>query len=200
MRQSSTGILRNAIPVKKWTDVFPSVDRVRPGRCPRCGHAAREPGRPLGLHGHGSRTRQLRGPLTALAPSKEIEIRLRRYRCQSCGVAMSVGPAGVLTRRLFTAMAIGLALALWSGGASDAEVRSEIGTWSVVGAMAFVRWNSLWRWVLAAGAGGLWPSIHVTTEWTRHEVAKRVSAILMNRGPPDRSIAERAFEGAAHIY
>lgn len=200
MKLNSADILRSGTPVKEWMEALPSVDRVRPGRCPRCGHAARQAGRPLGLHGHGARTRQLRGPLTATAPSKEFEIQLRRYRCQSCGATMSVGPAGVFTRRLFTAMAMGLALALWSRGASQAEVRSEVGTWSVVGATAFARWNSLRRWALAAGAGELWPSIRVSTEWTRREIAKRVSAILESRGPPDKPMPMRVFMGAAHIY
>lgn len=199
MKQSLPGILRSAITVKKWMENPPSVDQVRPAKCPRCDHAGREPGRTLGLHGHGRRTRQLRGPVTVDSPAKEIKIWLRRYQCQACGFTMSVGPAGVLTRRLFTAMAIGLALALWSGGDSGAAVRREVSPWQVVGPTAQVRWNSMHRWALAARAGELWPSIRLTVEWTRRELAKRVSAILMSRGPPSDSNKTRAFEGAAQI-
>lgn len=141
----------------------------------------------------------MRGPVTIDSPTKEIEIRLRRYRCQACGFTMSVGPAGLLTRRLFTAMAIGLALALWSGGHSDAAVRREVSPWQVVGATAEARWNALRRWALAASAGELWPSIRLTLEWTRREIAKRVSLILMSRGPPGDCEKTRAFAGAAHI-
>ena len=199
MKQSLSGILQSAISVKKWMEKSPSVDLVRPAKCPRCDHAAREPGRPLGLHGHGTRFRQLRGPPAVGRPSEEIEIELRRYRCQSCGAAMTVGPAGLLTQRLFTAMAIGLALALWSGGRSHAAVRGEVSAWSIVGAAAHARWNSLRRWARAAGRGRLWPHIKVSTEWTPREIAKRVTAILMSRGPPDECAKARVFAGAAHI-
>ncbi len=132
-------------------------------------------------------------------PSQEIEIRLRRYRCQSCGATMSVGPAGLLTRHLFTAMAIGLALALWSGGASDADVRGEVSPWQIVGATAHDRWNSLRRWARGAGRGRLWPRIEVSAQWNPREVATRVAAILMSRGPPGDCTKVRVFAGATHI-
>lgn len=199
MKQSLPRILRSAMTVKKWMEKPPSVDLVRPAKCPRCDHAAREPGRPLGLHGHGTRSRQLRGPASVGSPAKEIVIQLRRYRCQACGFTMSVGPAGVLTRRLFTAMAIALALALWSGGESDAAVRGEVSPWQVVGATAQARWNALRRWALAASAGALWPSIRLSVDWNKREIAKRVSAILMSRGPPSDCMRSRVFAGAAHI-
>lgn len=199
MKQSLSGILRSAISVKKWMEKSPSVELVRPAKCPRCDHAAREPGRPLGLHGHGSRSRQLRGPATVDQPSKESEIQLRRYLCQRCGVAMTVGPAGLLTGRLFTAMAIGLALALWSAGRSHAEVRSEVSPWSVVGASAHARWNALRRWARAAGRGELWPSIDANENWRPRELAKRVASILMSRGPPGKCAKTRVFAGAAQV-
>lgn len=199
MKQSLSGILRSTIAVKKWMEKCPSVDRVRPAKCPRCDHAAREPGRTLGLHGHGTRTRQLRGPIVVGVPPQETEIQIRRYHCQHCSATITVGPSGVLTRRLFTAMAIGLALALWSRGQSDAMVRRQVSPWQVVGATAQARWNALRRWALAASAGELWPSIRLMVEWTRRQIAKRVSTILMSRGPPSDCDETRVFMGAAHV-
>jgi hypothetical protein len=144
--RSRFGIVQIGISVKRWITELPSVERARPARCPRCGGANREPGKALGLHGHGLRCRQIRGPLTPEGPPEIAEVLLRRYRCQRCQAVIAVGPDGLLRRRFFTAMAIAVALATWSlGGQSAAEVRTRISPWSVVGATATRRWSSLVR-------------------------------------------------------
>jgi len=113
---------------------------------------------------------------------------------------VTVGPDGLLRRRLFTAMAIALALATWAiGGHTDAEVRARVSPWSVVGATAQARWNALHDWARAAGRGALWPSIVVDASWTRRDVAHRVAMILADRGPPTHDGLARVFAGSAHI-
>lgn len=113
---------------------------------------------------------------------------------------ITVGPDGLLRRRLFTAMAIALALAAWSiGGQSDAEVRARVNPWTVVGATAQARWNALRDWAAAAGRGALWPSIVVDASWTRRDIAHRVAQILISRGPPVHDDLARVFAGSAHI-
>jgi len=42
-----------------------------------------------------------------------IAILARRYQCQPCGAVVLVVPRGILRRRLYSAGAIALALALW---------------------------------------------------------------------------------------
>ena len=199
MKQSPCGFLRSEISVKKWIENVPSVGTVRPPKCRHCGHASREPGRSLGLYGHGMRTRQLRGPMSAVTAPEEFEIRLRRYQCQRCQATMTVGPAGLLPRLLFTAPAIALALLLWLGGATHAAVRSDVSPWRVIGAAAQVRWNSLIRWARAAGCGRVWPRIQVEATSTPREIARRAVAILANRGPPEGDESARVFAGAEQL-
>jgi hypothetical protein len=74
-----------------------------------------------------------------------------------------------------------------------------VSPWSLVGATAQTRWNSLRRWTAAAGRGELWPRIRVSEGWKLREIAKRVAVILMSRGPPDDCMKTRAFTGAAQI-
>jgi hypothetical protein len=144
MEQSQTDILRTGISVKKWIENPPSVN------------ASREPGRSLGLHGHGTRTRQLRGPTSPDGKPKEFEIRLRRYQCQRCFATMTVGPAGLLLRLLFMAPAIALALFLLATGATYPAVRRKVSLWEIVGPTAHVRWTSRIRWARRAARGELW--------------------------------------------
>jgi hypothetical protein len=67
-----------------------------------------------------------------------------------------VTPREVLRRRLFSAPAIALALALF--GVSEValtEVRARISPWATVGATAAAGWVSLRRWVADVRAGRL---------------------------------------------
>ena len=97
-------VIRSERDVKSWMEAMPSTDAVRPARCPV--------GQGLGLHGHGVRTRQGRGPAEPDAAPQVRVFCVRRYRCTRCRATATVVPREVLTRRLFTAGAIALALAL----------------------------------------------------------------------------------------
>ena len=176
---------------------MPSVAAVRPGRCPCCG----APGSPLGervvLVGHGLRRRQLRGPLSPETEAEEVEILARRYRCRRCGAVLMVVPRGVLRSLLFTASAIGLALALWALHRMPArEVRRRVSPWHVVGDTAAAGWASLRRWVHEASR--LFPSVRPSPgHWTLRQRAQRIATSLVACAPAcSGELLERVFDGA----
>jgi len=61
---------------------------VRPARCVVCGLEGAVPGRVLGLHGHGTRTRLQLGPAGLREPPEEALLTVRRYRCQRCSAEL----------------------------------------------------------------------------------------------------------------
>lgn len=142
--------------VKRWLESPPSVDTVRPGSCPRCAAAGAAPGRPKGLHGHGLRERQLRGPAAPGASPTLVVVRVRRYRCQRCGAVLTVAPRETATARLYTLSAVAWALALFGvSRLSEHDVRRRTSPWTIVGPTAVRRWISLRRWVAAVRQGRL---------------------------------------------
>lgn len=86
------------VPGKLLLRLVPVRCAVRPKHCPACGAPSRPLGRPLGIRGHGSRARQVRGPLQPDGPWVTVTIRARRCLCR-CGATMLVVPAGVLALR-----------------------------------------------------------------------------------------------------
>lgn len=75
------------------------------------------------------------------------EITARRYRCRRCSAVIAVVPRGVLPRLRYGAVAIALALALWSTeGLPAAAVRARVSPFRVVGHEAQRGWRSLGRW------------------------------------------------------
>lgn len=63
------------------------------------------------LHGHGLRTRDQWGSPDATASPEVGEV---VCHCLACGAVILVAPRGVRGRRLYSASAIALALALWA--------------------------------------------------------------------------------------
>lgn len=125
--RSKERICRSSLGVKAWQAEMPSVSVARPSQCHGCGAASRPTGLNLVIHGDGTRDRQVRGPETADGRPSSTIVRARRYECQRCGACMLVVPREILPRRLYTASAIGLALALWALlGATEAVVRARI--------------------------------------------------------------------------
>lgn len=159
-------------------------------------------GAPLGLHGHGRRERQLRGPLVPGQEPKLVVIAVRRYRCQPCGATTTVVPRGTLPRRLFSAAAMGLALCLLGLlRLSATQVREQISPWRCIGAAAAAGWAQLHRWTDAVGEGRLFSSVLTgPLPAARRDVAARVAVALSTRCPPQlflRSMTEQVFVGAA---
>ncbi|RKH56680.1 hypothetical protein D7X96_39065 [Corallococcus interemptor] len=181
------------------------MDSVRPARCPECGAASRPVGGALVLHGHGLRQRQVLGPLEWGDAAQAREVAVRRFRCTACRATCTVGPREVLTRRLYAATAIGLALALFGLLARPvAGVREQVSPWRVVGPGSVGRWCTLAAWVRALPRGGLFRALPPCPEdWSARRVAARAAAALAARapeavGPSPPPLHVLAPLGAAH--
>ena len=171
------------------------MEAARPGCCPACGAASRPLGLGVVLVGHGVRERQVRGPAAAGSRGVTTMIRIRRYRCRGCEAVTTVVPKAIAARRHFSAAAIGLALALFAGGASGRQVRERVagadGLWW--------SWPSLRRWIDAAGR--IFRSVRSTpADWSRRRRAERAAATLASFAPvalAGETLAVQAFAGAA---
>ena len=180
---------------------MPSVDEVRPARCPCCGSASRPSGQGLRLHGHGLRVRQMLGPQEALGKAVAVEVSCRRYLCLICDAVVLVVPGEMLPRRWYSASAIAQALALFGlGQKSPAEIRRQTSPFKVVGTTAAAGWATICRWCDDVRDGRLFPDVRrCPDEFTRREVAERAATSIGSRAPPpvDASLTVRAFVGAA---
>jgi hypothetical protein len=132
----------------------------------------------------------------------EIDVRVRRYQCQACGAVILVVPRGVLARRLYSARAIGLALAVFGVlGETVTEVRRRVNPWRTVGPTAHGTWRTLKRWIRAIREGRLFaPSVRRSpATFTARQVAERAAVTLAAMAPVGLSvlpIEARAFVGA----
>ena len=161
-----------------------------------CGAASREPGRPVGIVGHGLRTRVVEGPVAVDEAPVFTEIRARRYGCKACGAILIVLPRGVGRGYRFALAAIALGLALWASGVPSATVRSKVSTSKMVGASSAARWASLRRWVQCAAA--LFGAV-VDAGGTLRERAGRIAAWVASKAlVPVGPIALDAFAGAPY--
>jgi hypothetical protein len=199
-RSSGEGIVYSTIPVKKWAEALPSAERVRPGCCSRCGAASQPLGAGLGLHGHGVRWRQVRGPGGAEGEPETVTVAVRRYLCQRCGGTTTVLPGGLCARRHYSASAIGLALCLFGlTGHSVEETRARVCTWRE--GFDLNRWTTLRQWVAAVSVGRLLPRIVAWRRWpdgsSLRAGAERAAACLCSLAPGTGTLAEQAFAGAA---
>jgi ferredoxin len=176
---------------------MPSTSEARPARCCACGSASRSPGANLVVHGDGTRERQVRGPASAAGPPELGTVRVRRFECQHCGACMIVVPRELLPRRLYTASAIGLALALWAlMGATEAATRTRVSPFAIVGAAAAARWMTLRRWARDAGAGRLFATSRAPPpDFVRRQHAERAAAALVALAPAGLPLDQAAFAG-----
>ena len=137
------------------------------------------------MHGHGLRDRQLRGPLEPGGRPRLVVLMVRRYLCLQCLRVVTVVPRGMLWRRLFSAGAIALAMALFGiEELTAAAVRERISPWQEVGATSAKGWLSLRRWVRAVRRGALFPLVaRLPDSWTVRQVAARAAAVVSGRAP-----------------
>jgi hypothetical protein len=171
----------------------PAVDDARPPHCRRCDARAHcERGR-LGLHGHGFRERQLRGPLGLDALATITVVRVRRYRCTACGATMTVAPREVACRRLFSRSAIALAVALWAiSRVPSAGVHARVSPWGV--RSFFARgWSALREWIDALRTDS---AFVIPADWTRRDAAVRIAHVLGGFAPEISDPISAAFIGA----
>jgi len=197
--RSHVKICRSSLGVKAWQDELPSVSLARPSRCRGCGAAARPAGGNLVVHGEGTRERQVRGPVTPDGAPTMTSVLGRRYECQRCGACMLVVPRELLPRRLYTACAIGLALAMWALlGATESVVRKRISPFTVVGATACGGWATLRRWAADTARGRLFGTSRASpAEFTLRQHAERAAAALVALAPTGLCGADAAFAGGA---
>jgi len=149
------------------------------------------------------RVRQVRGPGGPLERAETVEITARRYRCVPCGAVIVVVPFEVVAGRLYSASAIGMALALWGLVlATAARVRQRVCPARIVGNTAMGGWATLRRWARAVARGELFPSVPGAgpSASLRRVAAGAASALAARANPTSRELAieHRAFLGAAH--
>jgi len=200
--RSKLSIVQSAIIIKSWQQQPPTVEEARPTHCPGCGAASRPVGAPLQLHGHGSRERQVLGPSGPDEEPGRVEIQVRRYRCVKCRAVSTVVPQGILARRLYSASAIGLALALWAlMRATAAQVRRRVSPAKILGPTAAAAWATLLRWARAVQHKELFASTPAPRQGaTLRQVAESAAAALCAHADPttrDLAPCTRAFLGAA---
>ena len=174
----------------------PTVDEARPARCRRCDASAHGTHQRLGLHGHGLRERQLRGPIDVDARATITILRVRRYRCSACGTTTTVVPREVSHRRLFSRSAIALSVALWSVVRwTSTAVRARVSPWRVRGPGAR-GWPAMRAWVddLRSDAAFVIP-----TSWTRRQAALRIAQVLGGFVPEIADPIAAAFAGAPRV-
>ena len=192
-------VVHSDIVVKFWLREVPSVERVRPSCCPRCGIGSRPVGGCLQVVGHGLRDRQLRGGLDADGAAACITIRARRYHCRACGAVITVVPLGVAARRHFGAGTLGLAVALFGHGCPARQIRDRLGG---LGAPEVHGWVTLRRWTTALARGALLARLGPLPLMVPRARAARAAIILATYAPPSLSsagFARQVFEGAVQL-
>lgn len=194
--RSSLRIVQSAIEIKSWAERPPSCEAVRPERCPSCGAASAPVGGRVALHGHGLRERTVLGATTRAGPAMATSVLARRYACQRCSAVVLVVPAGTLGRFRYGALAIVLALALWSHDAMSARAVRDIVSADRVRGHAVVGWPSLTRW--ARRAHFLWPRLpSLADALTPRAHARRiVDALAAFSFSDEGDLSARAQRGA----
>ena len=181
---------------------MPTVGEARPAQCPACCCPSRPFGKGLVLYGHGLRERQLWGPPEPLGAPAICIVRVRRYQCQRCGAVTVVAPAETLTKRLYTAAAIGWALALYGLSLlTPTAVRRLVSPWTHWGARSAAGWQTLPRWAGAAAEGRLFDCVRpMPEEWSARKVAARAATTLAGHAlpsPEPPALDVLSFRGAA---
>jgi hypothetical protein len=196
---SGCHVVHSDIVVKFWMREVPSVERVRPSCCARCGVGSRPVGGCLQVVGHGLRDRQIRGCIDADHGAACITIRVRRYRCRACGAVMTVVPLGVAARRHFGAGTLGLAVALFGHGCQARQIRERLGG---LGAPEVHGWVSLRRWTAALVRGALLARLGPLPLMGPRARSARAATIMATYAPLNLSstgFGRQVFEGAVQL-
>jgi hypothetical protein len=201
MPWSNQTISHAHVEVNAWKAGMPSVEDARPACCPRCGAAGRPVGGPLGLIGHGMRTRQARGPLEPNGEPTTLAVDVRRYQCSACQAVITVLPRGLVPRRHFSSAAIGQALLRYGQmQQSQREVRKHTSPWRVVGEDAVTGWVTLRRWIAALASGALFAQVRAApAAFTARQRAERAALTLVALAPAGMGhlpLMEQVFAGA----
>lgn len=156
---------------------------MRPARCLRCDAAAHPVGEAMVVVGHGVVRRTVLGPLEVTGPPEERVLALRRYRCRACRHVMTVGPRGLSPRRLFSAAAIALGLALYAAGCTTKQLRERLSPRRLAGPSATDEWLAPKRWVLALAGGLVFAGLGAVTAPEPRRRAELAVLALSARAP-----------------
>jgi len=175
------------------------VDDARPAACACCGLPRYLPNGRLGLHGHGTRTRQTRGPLALDGASVVQVVTVRRYICTRCRTTVTVSPVVVVPRRLYLPSAMAVAFVLFGvTRLSQSETRARLCPWRTWGDGSAARWDALRDWVTAVRERRLFHGVRPPPDdWAPWRVAERAATTLAALGPPGAALEAAAFLGAA---
>jgi hypothetical protein len=177
-KRASPELVRSGWGLEQWLKRMPSVEVVRPTHCPRCEAAGQPIGLPVGMHGHGVRSRQVRGPASPQGPALLREVKVRRYRCRTCGSTCTVAPWEVVTRRLYSVTAVVWALALWAVvGLGLGAVRQRVSPWATVGESTARRWRTVRHWLSAVQQGRLLKKVR---PWAPGLTARQAAAHVVH--------------------
>jgi hypothetical protein len=201
--RSAYSVVQAAINIKNWIERTPSVEETRPSRCPVCRAASHPVGDRIQLHGHGTRGRDVLHPGGPGEAATLVLIAARRYRCVPCRAVILVVPREVRGRRVYSASAIGFALALWGLVlATAAQVRRRVCPAKILGPTAAAGWITLRRWARAVARGHLFSQAPASdpTAPLRRVAASTAAALAAHADPTTRTLAieHRALLGAAH--
>jgi hypothetical protein len=202
--RSAASVIQSPLDIKRWQQQLPTVVEARPAHCPACGVGSCPVGGLIQLHGHGVRERQVRGPFGPDVPAVLVTVTARRYRCGRCRAVVIVVPREVHGRRVYSASAIGLALALWGLlGLMAALVRRRVCPATILGDAAATGWATLRRWARDIARGRLFsgvPGPPAPTATLRSVAARTATALAARADSTTRTLPDehRAFLGAAH--
>ncbi len=119
---------------------LPAVGALRPSRCPLCDHPGQQRGKPVGIVGHGTYTRQVLG---VGKRGRQVLMIVRRYLCRGCERTISVLPAALYPGRWYAGIVIVLCLFLkLARGRSAAQIQRRFGEPNSNRA----EWRTLRRW------------------------------------------------------
>lgn len=167
---------------------------MRPAKCLGCGREAAVPGRPLGLHGHGTRSRLQLGPPDLFEPPELTAIRVRRYQCQRCGAITMVAPADVLAALRYRTRAVVAALAYLAEGRASPWIRERLCPDRVLGHDGRRSWRSPARWTVRAEE--LWPIRAGPAGTPRDKALAAVRQLAAWAPAPSGRLLEDAVAGA----
>ena len=203
MPSSTSFVVISTVDVKEWIEKVPSVDRLRPDRCPCCGGASRPVGQNLRVWGHGVRRRLFVGVFLLAMPAQAVTIEVRRFLCRypDCERTFTVLPRQACPHRRYLLSTIVLALALWAVAKDrTTRIRQRLSPDELLDHhIPWSSWPQLLRW---AEAGDLTVD-GLEDDLDRHRRAERIALSYAGRSPPEtrgRPLAQRAFIGAGgHI-
>jgi hypothetical protein len=139
----------------------------------------------------------VQGPLEPNGPAEELTLELRRYRCRYCEAVVVSAPRGVLKGKLYGAMAVAIALSLWSGERLPGwQIRQRVSP-SGNGDDEYTKWHgwrSLSRW--ATRAEQWWTTLRPSAGTALEQALSVVTQLAGHAVMATGTVLELACDGA----